>query len=149
MEDRNAAFADLLFSSGVRLTEGASLLMFEVPALALEGGRYYVVRLARQVTKSRRARTFYVSAPVVGEVEGYVESSRARVVRRAQMHGRYQRLPAWRLVTHQTGGRRRLMHWRDQDGIEGQTALAEATVEERMSLLAEGRRGQSTSCRPG
>ena len=119
LEDRNAAFADLLFSSGVRLTEGASLLTFEVPALALEGGRYNVGRLARQVTKSKRARTFYVSSPVVGEVEGYVESSRARVVRRAQARGRYERLPAWRLVRHQTGGRRRLLHWRDQDGLEG------------------------------
>ncbi|MFG2631421.1 tyrosine recombinase XerC [Streptomyces sp. NPDC048473] len=141
LEDRNAAFADLLFSSGARLTEGASLLTFEVPALALEGGRYYVGRLARQMTKSKRARTFYVSSPVVGEVEGYVESSRARVVRRAQAQGRYQRLAAWRLVTHQTGGRRRLMHWRDQDGLEGQTALAEATVEDRMSLLTKGPAG--------
>lgn len=36
------------------------------------------------MTKSKRARTFYASCVVVGEVEGYVESSRARVVRRAQ-----------------------------------------------------------------
>ncbi|MFI7356097.1 tyrosine-type recombinase/integrase [Streptomyces avidinii] len=141
LADRNAAFADLLFSSGVRLTEGASLLTFEVPNLVLEGGRYYVGRLARQVTKSKRARTFYVSSPVVGEVEGYVESSRARMVRRAQARGRYECLPQWRLVTHQTGGRRRLVHWRDQDGLEGQTALAEATVEERMSFFAEGPAG--------
>lgn len=31
MKDRNSAFADLLFSSGLRLTEAASLLTLEVP----------------------------------------------------------------------------------------------------------------------
>ncbi|MEU1090086.1 site-specific integrase [Streptomyces sp. NPDC005892] len=140
LADRNAAFADLLFSSGVRLGEGASLLTLEVPRLHLEGGRYYAGRLARVVTKSRRARTFYASSVVVGEVEGYVESSRARAVRRAQAVGRYDGLPM-RLVTHETGGRRRLLHWRDGDGVVGQTALAEATVDERMSLFIEGPAG--------
>lgn len=138
--DRNAAFADLLFSSGMRLTEGASLLTVEVPRLQLEGGRYYVGRLARAVTKSRRARTFYASSVVVGEVEGYVESSRARLVRRAQALGQYDGLPV-RLVTHETGRRRRLLHWRDRDGVMGQTALAEATAKERMMLFVEGTDG--------
>ncbi|MFD7550568.1 site-specific integrase [Streptomyces sp. NPDC059816] len=138
--DRSAAFADLLFSSGMRLTEGALLLTVEVPRLRLEGGRYYVGRLARAVTKSRRARTFYASSVVVGEVEGYVESSRARLVRRAQALGRYDGLPL-RLVTHETGRRRRLLHWCDRDGVMGQTALAEATVRERMMLFAEGPEG--------
>ncbi|MFI1255325.1 hypothetical protein ACH4U6_16255 [Streptomyces netropsis] len=50
----------------------------------------------------------------VGEIEGYVESSRARVVRRAQAMGRYDRLPM-RLVTHETGRHRRLLHWRDRE----------------------------------
>ncbi|WP_308406499.1 site-specific integrase [Streptomyces sp. AC602_WCS936] len=140
LADRNAAFADLLFSSGMRLTEGASLLTLEVPRLQLEGGRYYAGRLARAVTKSKRARTFYASSVVVGEVEGYVESSRARVVRRAQSAGRYDGLPM-RLVTHETGRRRRLLHWRDRNGMVGQTALAEATVGERMSLFLEGPAG--------
>ncbi|WP_234351846.1 hypothetical protein [Streptomyces sp. NRRL S-4] len=103
LEDRNASFADLLFSSG------ASLLTFEVPRVRLEGGRYYAGRLARAVTKSKRARTFYASAAVIGEVEGYVETSRARVVRRAQAKGRYDRLPGRRLVTQLTGQRRRVV----------------------------------------
>ncbi|KAB2588384.1 integrase [Streptomyces arboris] len=140
LADRNAAFADLLFSSGMRLTEGASLLTLEVPRLQLEGGRYYVGRLARVVTKSRRARTFYASGVVVGEVEGYVESSRARVVRRAQAVGRYDGLPM-RLVTRETGRHRRVLHWRDRDGLAGQTPLTEATVAERMLMFTEGPAG--------
>lgn len=141
LQERNAAFANLLFSSGMRLTEGASLLTFEVPRVRLEGGRYYAGRLARAVTKSKRARTFYVAASVVGEIEGYAESLRARVIRRAQIKGRYERLPVRRVVTHHTGRPRRLLHWRDQDGVVGQTPLAEASVEERMSLFTEGPMG--------
>jgi site-specific recombinase XerD len=140
LADRNAAFAGLLFSSGMRLTEGASLLTVEVPRLQLEGGRYYAGRLARAVTKSKRARTFYASSVVVGEIEGYAESSRARVVRRAQAKGRYDGLPM-RLVTHETGRHRRVLHWRDRDGVVGRTALTDAGVEERMRLFVEGPEG--------
>ncbi|MFD8477714.1 tyrosine-type recombinase/integrase [Streptomyces globisporus] len=137
LEDRNAAFADLLFSSGVRLSEGASLLTFEMPRPRLNGGRYYHGRLARAVTKSKRARTFYASAPAVASVESYVESTRALAVRRAQVRGRYDAMPK-RLVTRQTGFQRTLLHWRDQEGREGQTPLSEATVTERMSYFTEG-----------
>ncbi|TKA12264.1 integrase [Actinacidiphila oryziradicis] len=141
LDDRNAAYADLLFSSGLRLTEAASLLTFEVPRTRLDGGRYYCGRLARAVTKSKRARTFYASAVVVGDIEGYTESSRARAVRRAQAAGRYERLTERRLVTHQTGRLRRLLHWCDQDGVIGQTPLSEATVDERMTYFTEGPAG--------
>jgi hypothetical protein len=111
-----------------------------MPASRMEDGRYYVGRLARAVTKSKRARTFYASSVVVGEIEGYVESARARVVRRAQALDRYDDLPT-RLVTHETGRRRRVLHWRDRDGVIGQTPLAEATEEERMSFVTEGQDG--------
>ncbi|MFF3343684.1 hypothetical protein [Streptomyces flavidovirens] len=62
------------------------------------------------------------------------------MVRRAQATGRDDGLPM-RLVTHESGRRRRLLHWRDRDGVVGQTALAEATVDERLSLFIEGPAG--------
>lgn len=46
LEDRNVACAHLLYSSGMRLLEGSSLLAFEVPTLKLDGGRYYAGRVA-------------------------------------------------------------------------------------------------------
>ncbi|WP_406447568.1 hypothetical protein OHB14_54740 [Streptomyces sp. NBC_01613] len=64
----------------------------------------------------------------------------ARVVRRAQALGRYDDLPT-RLVTHETGRHRRVLHWRDWDGVVGQTPLTEATVEERLSFFAESPAG--------
>ncbi|MFH9568935.1 site-specific integrase [Streptomyces sp. NPDC017454] len=65
LEDRNAAFADLLYSSGMRLSEGGSLLTFEIPSIRLRGGRYYVGRIAAAVTRSKKARTFYVAVHVL------------------------------------------------------------------------------------
>ncbi|WP_369362315.1 integrase [Streptomyces sp. CG4] len=139
LADRNAAFPDLLFSTGVRLTEGASPLTLEIPRHELEGGQYYAGRLARVVTKSKRARTFYASSVVVGEVGVRGVVARPGGAARAG-GGSVRRLPM-RLVTHETGRRRRLLHWRDQDGLVGQTPLTEATVDERMSLSIEGPAG--------
>lgn len=141
MEDRNVAFAELLFSSGMRLTEAGSLLTIEIPRSALQSRRYYSGRLAKEVTKSKKARTYYAAAPVVGLVEGYEESTRAAAVRRAQAKGRYDSLPERKLVTRITGLRKRVLHWVDQDGVIGETALSDATVEERMTLFTEGPAG--------
>jgi site-specific recombinase XerD len=141
LEVRNAAFVDLLFSSGMRLTEGASLLTIEVPKLRLGGARYYTGRLAKRVTKSRRARTYYVASSVVGEVESYMESLRARVIRRAQARGRYDALMEMRLITKVTGRRKKILHWVDRDGTVGKTPLTDAPVEERMTYFAEGPAG--------
>jgi site-specific recombinase XerD len=141
LEDRNVAYAHLLYSSGMRRLEGASLLTFEVPTLQLEGGRYYVGRLGAATTRSKKPRTFYVSSGVVGEIEGYVESSRAEVIRKAQAAGRYERLAQMRLVTQVTGGPRRVVHWCDQDGVIGETELNLATDLDRMTFYTEGPRG--------
>jgi hypothetical protein len=62
LEDRNVAFTRLLVSSGLRRAEGGSLLTFEVPALRLDGGRYYRGKVMAGVTRSKKDRTFYVAA---------------------------------------------------------------------------------------
>lgn len=141
MDDRNSAFADLLFSSGLRLTEAASLLALEVPQSAPSERRYHPGRLAPAVTKSKRARTFYVATRVVGEIEAYCESSRAAVVRRAQRQGRYDALAQMRLVTSVSGHRVKVLRWRDRDGVIGETVLSRAGVEERATLFIEGPEG--------
>ncbi|MGW7729866.1 site-specific integrase [Streptomyces canus] len=141
LEDRNVACAHLLYSSGMRLLEGSSLLTFEVPTLKLDGGRYYAGRVAEAVTRSKKSRTYYVSAGVVGEIESYAESSRAAVIRKAQAAGRYESLPGMRLVTEVTGGPRRIIHWYDQDGVVGETDLNLATAAKRLTFYTEGPRG--------
>ncbi|MEU6904261.1 site-specific integrase [Streptomyces coeruleorubidus] len=141
LEDRNVAFVRLLTSSGVRRLEGASLLTFEVPSLRLEGGRYYTGRHAAAVTRSKKARTYYVEAHVVGDIENYVDSSRAEAIRTAQAVGRYEDVRDMRLVTRVSRGPKPTVYWCDRQGVTGRIALTEATADERMTWYTEGPAG--------
>jgi integrase len=141
LEDRNAAFVRLLVSSGLRRSEGGSLLTFEVPELRLDGGRYYRGKLAASVTRSKKPRTFYVAADAIGEIEAYVESSRAWAVGRAQRRGLYERLRGLQVVTQVTRWVKPVVRWHGLDGSTGERPLSELTVQERMLLFTEGPKG--------
>src|SRR6266542_202402 len=78
---RNAAFADLLVCTGMRLGEASSLLLPEVPAAdgrAMTGA----VQLASAVTKRNRARTVFVTRRVLRELHHWVEMERDELVTR-------------------------------------------------------------------
>ncbi|WP_280328983.1 site-specific integrase [Nocardia wallacei] len=141
LEDRNVAFVRLLVSSGLRRTEGASLLTFEVPERSLAEGRYYRGTVGAAVTRSKRTRTFYVAADAVGEIDAYVASSRAWAIRYAQRKGLYQRLPEMRVVTEVTRRVSPVVRWRDRTGVTGAWNLSALTVAERMVLFTEGPHG--------
>lgn len=141
LEDRNVAFTRLLTSSGLRRAEGGSLLTFEVPVRRLDGGRYYRGKIAAEVTRSKKPRTFYAAAEAVGEIEAYADSSRAWAVRQAQRKGLYERLPEMRLVTEVTRKLQPVVRWQGRDGIAGELELNRLTVGERMTLFTEGARG--------
>ncbi|MFJ9085740.1 integrase [Streptomyces sp. NPDC102384] len=138
LEDRNAAMVRLLTSSGLRRSEGGSLLTFEVPVRGVAEGRYCRGRIAAEVTRSKKARTFYVASETVGDIETYVASSRVWVIRKAQRTGRYERLPQMRLVTEVTRGLRPMVHWRTMQGVRGVRALDRLSVWERRLMFTEG-----------
>ncbi|WP_344454306.1 site-specific integrase [Actinocorallia aurantiaca] len=137
-DDRNAAYSDLLFSSGVRRTEGGSLLTIEVPERAGENRRFYAGRLGREVTKSRRERTFYISAEALAAVESYCLTTRRAVIRRAQAKRRYEQLDGILVVTRQTGRQGSMLHWRDAAGRSVRRPLTSLDVSERALLFVEG-----------
>ncbi|MFC5724161.1 site-specific integrase [Streptomyces gamaensis] len=141
LEDRNVAFARTVTSSGLRRLEAGSLLTFEVPTFRLAGSRYCHGKVAAAVTRSKKPRTFYVSAGAVGDVETYMESSRAWAIRQAQRHGRYERLRVMRLVIEVTRGLKPVVRWCDRDGVLGEQELNRLTWRERMLLFAEGPEG--------
>jgi integrase len=93
------------------------------------------------VTRSKRARTFYVAADAVGEIESYVDSSRAWAVREARRRGRSDRLPGLRVVTGVARRVNPVVRWRDRDGSAAECPLNELTVRERMLLFTEGPHG--------
>ncbi|GIF01535.1 site-specific integrase [Paractinoplanes rishiriensis] len=140
-DDRNAAYADLLFSSGLRRAEGASLLTIEVPTLVEATHRYARGQLGREVTKSRRARTFYVSADAVGAIDAYIGTTRRAAVRRAQTAGRYKAMSDRRLVVRRSGWRGTTLHWLDNDGQTVQRSLDMIGVEDRLRLYVLGKDG--------
>jgi hypothetical protein len=145
LEDRNVAFVRLLTTSGLRRAEGGSLLTFEIPSGQVDGARYYRGKVAAEVTRSKKQRTFYVAADAIGDIQAYVDSSRAWAVHQAQKKGRYDRLPDRRVVTEVTRGRKPMVRWRGQDGTARERALDDLTVQERMALFTEGPRGLEPS----
>lgn len=136
-DDRNAAYSDLLFSSGMRRTEGGSLLTIEVPALDDSGRLYFDGRLGWAATKSKRERTFYVSAQALRAIDAYCRTSRRAAIRRAQAEGRYESGRRW-VVTGRSGWRRSIVHVKDERGRTVERALGTFDPAERLLLFTEG-----------
>ncbi|MGW9025662.1 integrase [Streptomyces sp. NPDC055722] len=100
-EDRDAAFADGLYGTGLRLTEWASVLDVELPAVG--NARFSSAWLsAACIKRGEEGRVYRVPRSVLSAVAAYtdpLEGSRVEAVRRAQRAGRYDTLHAIRIVT--------------------------------------------------
>jgi hypothetical protein len=134
-DGRNAAFTDLLFSSGLPLREGGCLLTLEVPDAAA-GQCYYEGSVAGAVAK-RRERMFYASAVALQRVAGYIATTRAEAIRRARRHHRYDQMPGKLIVTRVSHGARRKLCWRDEQGQTGEAPVGAIGPAERMRLFTE------------
>ncbi|MCW2630823.1 site-specific integrase [Mycobacterium sp.] len=140
-DDRNGAYADLLFSSGLRRTEAGSLLTWELPPTGVSQQRFYPGRVAAAVTKGKRARAFYVSAQALREIEAYVGTTRRAAIRRAQAQHRYDDIDGLRTVIDRSGRTRRVLHWRDRHGHTGQGNMDSLDPDERRLLFIDGPAG--------
>lgn len=132
-DGRNLAFADLLWSSGLRLREAATLLDVEVPAVA-SGARFIRARVGDAVAKGA-GRDFWVSQPALQRICAYLRTDRAESVRRAQADGRYDEIPGTLLVTG--GARRRSLHVIDADGRASEIGLDQLDAAARRRLFRE------------
>ena len=110
-EDRDAAFVDGLYGTGLRLAEWASVLDVEIPTPG--AARFAPAHVAAACLKGGKAgRTYRIPRSVLHAVAAYTdptEGSRAEVVRRAQRAGRYQLLSGVRVVTDYRAHSRRLL----------------------------------------
>ncbi len=138
-DGRNAAFADLLFDSGLRLREGGCLLTLELPH-ALEGRVYYEGTVAAAIAK-RRERMFYVSASALAGVTTYMATTRRAAIRRAQRQGGYDRTPGVRVVTRIAHGKDCRIEWEDRLGRCGEEAIRLIGERGRRLLFIEGASG--------
>jgi site-specific recombinase XerD len=133
---RNATFCDLMVRTGMRLTEQASLTVFEVP-LDRGAGGYQRFWLPAAVAKGGSARWIYVPASVIGDLVAYLTIDRAEVVAGARADGRYRRLrrPS---VVEDPG--RPVVVTRD-DGAVRRIKISQLDHEERQRVLIDGPAG--------
>ncbi len=87
---RNRAFADTLWSSGLRLSEAAALLSWEVPAES-PGNSFSRGHIA-MASPTGADRDFWLSAEALRAIDAYRTSERAAAVDRARRQGRYDDL---------------------------------------------------------
>jgi site-specific recombinase XerD len=112
---RNATFCDLMVRTGLRLTEQASLTLFDIPDIDTHRA-YPPTRLPSAIAKNGSGRRVYIPATVLREVWDYIRFDRAELIEGARRRGTYDRLPGKLLVEdpqhaaiapHSGGGRRR------------------------------------------
>lgn len=131
--DRNAAFSNLLVRTGMRLTEQASLSVFEMPEARTRSG-YHRFWLPGAVAKANSARWVYVPSSVLRDVHAYIDVDRRTVIARAQAQARYERAGNDYLILDD----RRFV---SSISADGRTSLRHLTPEERRRLLVVGQNG--------
>jgi site-specific recombinase XerD len=138
--ERDAAFADLLYGTGLRLQEGGSLLTDELPPLE-EDRRFFTCRLADVCAKNSRGRRYWMPRAVREELDQYIglEGERRRAIARAQRAHRYESLPDLRLVEELRGRTLRLR--RHGNDASHDVPLDVLTPQERRRLFRETTRG--------
>ena len=87
---RNRAFADTLWSSGLRLSEAVALLAWEVPAES--PGKSFSRGQVAVPAATGADRDFWISAEALRAIDAYRTSERAAAVHRARRKGRYDDL---------------------------------------------------------
>ncbi|MBS2545528.1 site-specific integrase [Catenulispora sp. NL8] len=97
-EERDAAFCDGLFGTGLRVSEWASVVLPELPRFEPRRG-YYTCLLADACAKGGYGHAYWLPQAPMKAALGYVEGPRAAAVRRAQAAGRYERLDGLREVS--------------------------------------------------
>lgn len=102
-DQRDCAFADGLYGSGLRLAEWSSVLLHELLDVS-PGQGYATCVLASACAKGGYGRKFWLPRNALTAALDYVEGARARAVRQAQAAGRYERLEARQLVSVLGGG---------------------------------------------
>lgn len=137
-DGRNAAFADLLFDTGLRLREGGCLLTVEVP-IPMIGQVYCEGSVAAAIAK-RRERSFYVPASTLSAIAGYIATTRRQAIGSAQRAGRYEQLAGKLIVTTATAKQRRLA-WEDGLGRRGEFPVTAIDERQRRRLFVRGDEG--------
>ncbi|MGW4164099.1 site-specific integrase [Streptomyces sp. NPDC004788] len=136
-DQRDAAFVDGLYCTGLRLTSWASVVLPELPRIA-PGRGYLTCTLADQCAKAGYGYTYWMPRSVATEVHAYCEGARAQAVRRARVSGRYETVRGVRVV--RLRGRGKGVEIPDGKGSWSVHAWSELSPQVRQGLFVETRR---------
>ena len=128
---RDVAFADGLYGSGLRLAEWASVLLIDLPEDDPARG-YTTSYLADACAKGGYGHRYWLPRTALLGVLDYVEGARARAVRQAQRSGRYEQVQGRRLVLGQHAGR---LSIQEPDGRRTSPALNAIGPRQRARLF--------------
>jgi len=131
-DGRNVAFANLLWSSGLRLREAGTLLVRELPSPNTDA-QFLRARLGNGVAKGR-GRDFWVSAAARSQLDAYFVSTRAEAVSRARRSGVYEDLPGRQVVV---GQNRSVLHLVDAKGRSRTISVDQLDWRERTNLFVQ------------
>ncbi len=137
-EDRDVAFAEGLFGTGLRIGEWASILTVEVPQLGSEG--LVRSRVASHCAKGGSGRSFWMRRRVAQQVHFYLqEGSRTAAIARAQRAGRYGHVAdRWLVERVRRDGQLEVV---DRHGSRRTVRLDALGPSIRMKLFRQGRDG--------
>ena len=137
-EDRDVAFVEGLFGTGLRIGEWSSMLTVEVPEPGSEG----LVRsqVASHCAKGGSGRAFWMRRRVAQQVHFYLqEGSRTAAIARAQRAGRYEQVAdPWIVDRVRRDGQLEVV---DEKGSRRAVRLDALGPSTRMKLFRRGRDG--------
>lgn len=134
-EERDQAFVDGLYRTGLRIQEWSSVLIPELPTRQ-EIRRFHTARLADACSKGGVGRDYWVRSDVLGTIQTYVEHERARAVQRGRASGLYENLPDLLVVDHAFEGG--VAQATDRSGQRQEIDLNDLTPKIRLSLCIGG-----------
>ena len=136
-EARNAALAQTLWWSGLRIREGATLLSAEVPGPPDDG--YWSDGWVAKATAKGPGRQYLIKYDALRAIEKYQRTSRAEAVRRAQEAGRYDDLRD--ILVASPAAQERLMIQNGGRGDKLMVSFDNLGPEARLKLFIEGDEG--------
>jgi site-specific recombinase XerD len=139
---RNALFADLLITTGLRLEEASSLLAVEIEEAiraSADGDKQVAFRLPAALTKGDKGRTVRIPASLLARLRSYIEVERANAVAKFKTRGASKRMPAGILVGINGG----TIEVTAKDGKRTPLRLETITPDERRRLMLCDARGSA------
>jgi len=137
---RNALFADLLVTTGLRLEEASFLFAFELCGRSEATGRQAWIDLPAALTKGGRGRNILISKPLLEQVRAYLAVERATSVAKFKLRSGWQSIRRAIYVLKGAGGTRLQLRG------GGSLALDQITPEERgRTVLCDD---DGTPCEP-